>query len=140
MNPDFVLTFSDLQADIAAALIREGVTVIAYNQRSIAGILAMIRHLGATLGQREKSEALACQYETRLAQISAQVKGRRRHTVYFEEWDDPLITGIGWVSELIEIAGGRDVFSDRARRAAACDRIVCSEEVIAAAPEVILAS
>lgn len=140
LEPDLVLTFSDLQADIAAALIREGVSVVAYNQRDIAGILAMIRHLGATVGQADSADALVRQYEERLKAISARVAGRPRPIVYFEEWDDPMISGIKWVSELVEIAGGREAFPDHARQGAAPDRIVTSDQVIAAAPDIILAS
>ncbi|MEM6579237.1 MAG: cobalamin-binding protein [Pseudomonadota bacterium] len=140
LAPDLVLTFSDLQADIAAELIRAGVTVIAYNQRDIAGILAMIRQLGAIVGQGERAERLAQSYEKRLSDIAAQAREVAPCRVYFEEWDDPLISGIRWVSELVEIAGGRDVFPAAAKEAAAVNRIVTSEQVIAAAPDVILAS
>jgi len=140
MSPNFVLTFSDLQADIAADLVRAGVTVIAYNQRDIAGILAMIRHLGATVGQAEKAAKLADQYGQKLAALKAKLPAGPRPKVYFEEWDDPMISGIQWVSELVDIAGGQDVFPDHAKQAAAKDRFVTSEEVIAAAPDVILAS
>lgn len=140
LEPDLVLTFSDLQADIAAELIRAGIAVVAYNQRDIAGILAMIRHLGATIGQGAKADALARQYGERLAQVAADAEGKPRPLVYFEEWDDPLISGIKWVSELIEVAGGREAFPKQAESGGARDRIVSSDEVIAAAPEVILAS
>ncbi|MCG8593440.1 MAG: cobalamin-binding protein, partial [Kiloniellales bacterium] len=140
LEPDLVLTFSDLQAEIAAELIRAGATVTAYNQRDIAGILAMIRHLGATVGQGESAARLAGQYEERLATVAAQVAGKPRPVVYFEEWDEPMISGIKWVSELIEIAGGREAFPELAGEEAARDRIVTSEQVIAAAPDVILAS
>ena len=140
LNPDLVLTFSDLQADIAADLIRAGVTVTAYNQRDVAGILAMIRHLGATVGRGPQAARLADQYEQRLAQVAARAVSGPHPVVYFEEWDDPMITGIGWVSELIGIAGGHEAFPDRAGRAAAQDRIVTSDQVIAATPDVILAS
>ncbi len=140
LEPDLVLTFSDLQADIAAELIRVGISVVAYNQRNIAGILAMIRHLGATVGQAERADRLAKQYEERLARVSASVAGKPRPTVYFEEWDDPIISGIKWVSELIEIAGGREAFPQQASQGAARNRIVTSEQVISAAPDVILAS
>jgi iron complex transport system substrate-binding protein len=139
LEPDLVLTFSDLQADIAAELIRRGVTVMAYNQRDVAGILAMIRHLGAIVGQAARAERLAASYEQRLAQVSEATAGRALR-VYFEEWDAPMISGISWVSELIGIAGGRDVFAETARNGAAQDRIVTPEAVIGAAPEVILAS
>lgn len=140
LDPDLVLTFSDLQADIAAELIRAGIAVVAYNQRNIAGILAMIRHLGATIGQAERADALAKDCEQRLKEAAASVAGKPRPLVYFEEWDDSMISGIKWVSELIEIAGGREAFPKKAEGAAARDRIVSADEVISAAPDVILAS
>jgi Periplasmic binding protein len=139
-KPDLVLTFSDLQAPIVADLIRAGVAVHAFNQRDIAGILTMIRTLGALVGVSEKAEALARCYERRLTDVAAGVPNHLRPRVYFEEWDQPLISGIGWVSELIEIAGGEDVFRDLARQKAAKDRVVSPEAVIAAAPDAILAS
>ena len=140
LNPDLVLTFSDLQAPIAAELIRAGIAVHAFNQRDVAGILAMIRTVGALVGASEKAERLARTYEARLAEVAASARSRPRQKVYFEEWDDPLISGIGWVSELIEIAGGKDVFKQLAAQKSAKDRIVSPEAVIAAAPDVILAS
>lgn len=140
LAPDLVLSFSDLQADIVADLLRAGVSVMSYNQRSIAGILAMIRHLGATVGVPEKGEALAAGLEARLAEVAQKSRAGARPQVYFEEWDDPMISGIGWVSELIEIAGGEDVFAGLRGGHLAKDRIVSPEQVIAAAPEVILAS
>ena len=140
LEPDLVLTFSDLQADIAADLIRAGVAVHAYNQRDVAGILAMIRHLGAMIGQAQRADALAFSYEARLAEVTAAAKSGPSPIVYFEEWDDPLITGIGWVSELVRLAGGREAFPEKACQSAAKDRIVTPEQVIAATPEVILAS
>ncbi|MEL7280754.1 MAG: cobalamin-binding protein [Pseudomonadota bacterium] len=139
LEPDMVLTFSDLQAEIAAELLRAGVTVVGYNQRDIAGILAMIRHLGAMVGQASPAMRLADTYERRLDQIAAQATTTRPR-VYFEEWDDPMISGIKWVSELVEIAGGVDVFPAQACAPAAQDRIVTSQQVIEAAPDVILAS
>jgi len=140
LEPDLVLAFSDLQAEIVAALIREGVAVHAFNQRDVAGILAMIRLLGAMVGAARKAEVLALGYEQRLAARRAGRAEGPRPRVYFEEWDEPMISGIGWVSELIGIAGGDDVVPDRARQKAAKARIVTSEEVIEAAPDVILAS
>ena len=139
LGPDLVLTFSDLQAEIAAGLIRAGVAVHAFNQRDVAGILAMIRLLGALVGAADRAEALAAGYEARLAEVAAAAPPTRP-SVWFEEWDEPLISGIGWVSELIEIAGGRDVFAHLATEKSARDRIVAPEAVAAAAPEVILAS
>jgi iron complex transport system substrate-binding protein len=140
LAPDLVLTFSDLQAPIADALIREGIAVHAFNQRSIAGILAMIRTVGALVGVPGKAEALAQELEARVARTRQQCRSATPVRVYFEEWDDPLITGIGWVSELIGVAGGRDVFAEAGREQAAGGRIVSSASVIEAAPEVIVAS
>ncbi|MET0669545.1 MAG: ABC transporter substrate-binding protein, partial [Xanthobacteraceae bacterium] len=102
LKPDLVLTFSDLQADIVAELVRKGVAVHAFNQRDIAGILDMIRTLGALVDARDKADELAGNLERRLAQVAADVEANARPSVYFEEWDEPLISGIGWVSELIE--------------------------------------
>jgi iron complex transport system substrate-binding protein len=141
LEPDLVLTFSDLQADIAAELIRRGVDVHAFNQRSIAQILDMIRTLGALVGAAGKAQRLA-------DELAAAVEGSRsrarqltrRPKVYFEEWDEPMISGIGWVSELIEAAGGIDIFADRASCKAAKDRIVTTEEVIRRAPDIIVGS
>lgn len=140
LEPDLVLAFSDLQAGIAADLARMGLAVHLFNQRDVAGILAMIRTLGALVGAPERAEALARSYADRLARVAAEVGAGPRPRVFFEEWDEPLISGIGWVSELVEIAGGHDVFPGLAGQAAAKDRIVAPEAVIAAAPEVILAS
>ncbi len=126
LEPDLVLTFSDPQAEIAAELIRSGVAVHASNQRDIAGILTMIRTLGALVGAADKAERLATDYEARLAGARASTRGRRRPKVYFEEWDDPLISAIGWVSELIEIASGDDVFAGLRSRKSARERIVCA--------------
>jgi iron complex transport system substrate-binding protein len=139
LKPDLVLAFSDLQADIAAALGRAGVAVHLFNQRDVAGILAMIRILGAMIGETAKGEALAAQLEHRLEDVAARAPAKRPR-IYFEEWDAPIITGIGWVSELIEIAGGTDCFSHLRKHQSAKDRIVAPEEIIAAAPDVIVAS
>lgn len=140
LEPDLVLTFSDLQADIAADLLRAGVAIHGFNQRDIAGILAMIRTLGALIGATDKAEELARDLAQRLNDVRRRHAGRTRLRVYFEEWDDPMICGIGWVSELIAVAGGVDVFTERAAGGAARDRIVTPDDVIAAAPDVILAS
>jgi iron complex transport system substrate-binding protein len=139
LQPDLVLTFSDLQADIAAALIREGVEVHAFNQRDVAGILRMIRRVGALAGCAGAADALAQGYEARLAEVAGVARPHRLR-VWFEEWDAPLISGIGWVSELIAIAGGQDVFPELAAQKAARDRILTPDQVIPRAPEVILAS
>jgi iron complex transport system substrate-binding protein len=141
LDPDLVLTFSDLQADIVADLIRRGVAVHAFNQRDLAGIFAMIRTLGALLGAREKAESLCAELEARLraARAAAERHGRRPR-IYFEEWDEPMISGIGWVSELIAAAGGIDVFAERAANKSASERITAPEAVIAAAPDIIIGS
>ena len=140
LEPDLVLTFSDLQADIVAELIRNGVTVMAYNQRDVAGILAMIRHLGSLVEATDAAEKLAADYESRLADLARSAEQKTRPKVYFEEWDEPMISGIRWVSELVEIAGGTEAFPQLSVHKAAKDRFVSSQDVIQAAPEVILAS
>jgi iron complex transport system substrate-binding protein len=141
LKPDLVLTFSDLQADIAATLIKHGIDVHAFNQRSIAEILDMIRTLGALVGASERADRLANELTAAIA--AARDRGsrlRHRPRVYFEEWDEPMISGIAWVSELIEIAGGVDIFADRASYKMAKDRIVTAQEVIARAPDIIVGS
>jgi iron complex transport system substrate-binding protein len=141
LAPDLVLTFSDLQADIAAELIRRNVTVHAFNQRDVAGILAMIRTLGALIGATLKADALADSLQRHLDQVRARATLlERRPRVYFEEWDEPMISGIGWVAELIGFAGGIDVFPELALRKSAKDRIVTPEQLIAAAPDIIVGS
>jgi iron complex transport system substrate-binding protein len=141
LRPDLVLTFSDLQADIAAELIRRNIAVHAFNQRDVAGILAMIRTLGALVGAVEKAEALAMSMQRRLDAVREQAAALpRRPRVYFEEWDEPMISGIQWVSELTEIAGGVEVFPKLAANKNAKDRIVSAQDVIAAAPDIIIGS
>jgi len=140
LEPDLVLAFSDLQADIVADLVRAGVDIHVFNQRDIAGILAMIRTLGALVDAAERADQLAASYEQRLGMIASTDRPAAKPRVYFEEWDDPLISGIGWVSELIEIAGGEDVLPNLRFQKAAKDRIISPDAVRAAAPDVILAS
>jgi iron complex transport system substrate-binding protein len=141
LDPDLVLTFSDLQADIVAELIRNGLAVHAFNQRTIAGILDMIELLAAMVGAPEKGRTLAARLSERLETVRRQVSALpRRPRVYFEEWNEPMISGIGWVSELIAVAGGIDVFASLAENKSARDRIVAPEAVIAAAPDIILGS
>jgi iron complex transport system substrate-binding protein len=141
LRPDLVLTFSDLQANIVADLIRRGLNVHAFNQRSIAEILDMVRILGAMVNVGEQADELVAKLETRLAAARNRA-GRlpKRPKVFFEEWDDSLISGINWVSELIEIAGGIDIFADRRNQGAAKGRIVTAEEVIAREPDLIIGS
>jgi iron complex transport system substrate-binding protein len=141
LAPDLVLTFSDLQADIVADLVRRGVAVHAFNQRDIAGILAMIRTLGALVGASERAETLAASLAQRVETARALAERlSRRPRVYFEEWDEPMISGIRWVSELIEAAGGVDVFNRLSAGKSATDRFVSTADVIAAAPDIIVGS
>jgi iron complex transport system substrate-binding protein len=141
LEPDLVLTFSDLQAEIATALIRAGVSVHAFNQRTVAEILDMIRLLGSLVGATDRADYLALELEQGISATrcrTAQLPWRPK--VYFEEWDDPMISGIGWVSELIGAAGGMDVFADRAGCKSAKERIVSAAEVIDRQPDVIIGS
>ena len=140
LKPDLVLTFSDLQADIVAELIRAGLEVHAFNQRDVAGILAMIRTLGGLIGVSKKANLLADSFEARIDRMREESKGGTRKRVFFEEWDEPLISAIGWVSELIEIAGGEDVFAHLRTGQLASERIVTADAVIEARPDVIMAS
>ncbi len=141
LEPDLVLAFSDLQADIVAELIRANVAVHAFDQRDVAGILDMIRTLGALVGAAEKAEALAGALAARVNAVHARaLELPRRPRVYFEEWDEPMISGLGWVSELIDAAGGVEVFPALAAQKNAKDRIVSPEDVIAAKPDIIVGS
>ena len=141
LKPDLVLTFSDLQADIAAELIRANVAVHAFNQRDVAGIFDMIRTLGALVGATDKAEALAGRLAARVDAVHEQALRLAAHPrVYFEEWDEPMISGLGWVSELIAAAGGIEVFPELAARKNAKDRIVTGAEVVAARPDIIIGS
>ena len=141
LKPDLVLTFSDLQADIVAELIRNNVAVHAFNQRDVAGIFEMILTLGALVGASDKAEALAGSLAARVDAVHQRAQRLpRRPRVYFEEWDEPMISGIAWVSELIAAAGGVDVFPQLAERKNAKDRIVSADDVIAARPDIIVGS
>jgi iron complex transport system substrate-binding protein len=141
LNPDLVLTFSDLQADIAAELIKAGVAVHAFNQRDVAGIFTMIRTLGALVDAGEKAAALAESLERRLVETRTRAaRLPRKPKIYFEEWDEPMISGIGWVSELVEAAGGADAFKNLAGQKSAKDRIVTADQVIAAKPDIVIGS
>jgi iron complex transport system substrate-binding protein len=141
LEPDLVLTFSDLQADIVADLIRANVAVHAFNQRDLAGIFDMIRTVGALVGASGKADALAKELTARVDAVRAQsARLSLRPRVYFEEWDEPMISGLRWVSELVEAAGGIDVFPDIAHRKNAKDRIMTAAQVIAARPDIIIGS
>ena len=141
LEPDLVLTFSDLQADIAAELIRRGVTVLAFNQRSVAEILDMIQTLASVVGVAEKGRQLVAQMESGLEAIrNSASRFPTRPRVLFEEWNEPLISGIRWVEELIEIAGGSPVFPELRFQKNAPQRIVDPVSVIPKDPEVIIGS
>lgn len=140
LDPDLVLTFSDLQAEIVAELVRHGIAVHAFNQRDVAGIFAMIGTLSALIGASPSGTRLCAELRARIEAIKARQAGLPRPRVYFEEWDEPMISGIGWVSELIEIAGGEDVFPELAKQKSARDRFVTAEQVIAASPDIVIGS
>ena len=141
LEPDLVIGFSDIQADLARELIAANQSVLIFNQRSIQEILEVIVDLGSLVHCREAAQQLVAEYVARLEAAHERAEARpRRPRVYFEEWDDPMICGIEWVSELIEIAGGEDVFRERARGKLAKERFVDEREVLAADPEIMLAS
>ena len=141
LQPDLILAFSDLQANIVNDLIRRGHTVVTFNQRSVGEILQMIRMLGGLIGCGAKAEALASRLEAGLGEIrAAAARLPRRPRVFFEEWDDPLISGIQWVEELVEVAGGAPIFPELRRAKLGRERVVHSDDVIARDPEVIVAS
>ena len=142
LEPDLAVGFSDIQADIARDLIKAGVEVWISNHRSVAGILAYVRRLGALVGAADRAELYARELERRVESVRLESAAlSRRPRVYFEEWDEPMITGIRWVSELIAIAGGDDVFPERAVSSLAKGRILSDPgEVVRRAPDVILGS
>ena len=141
LEPDLVLAFSDLQADLAAELVRRGLAVVTFNQRTVAEILQMIRMLGGLVGCQAKAEDLAARLERDLDRIrSAASSFAERPRVFFEEWDDPLISGIRWVEELVEIAGGAPIFPELAAASLAKHRIVDPADVAWRDPQVVFAS
>ena len=141
LEPDLVLAFSDLQADLAAELVRRGIAVVTFNQRSIEGILQMILVVGGMVGCQEEAARLVKRLETHLAAIrESAARFPVRLRTFFEEWDDPLISGIRWVEELVAVAGGAPIFPELAGAALARDRIVDPAEVARRNPEVIFAS
>ena len=141
LKPDLVLTFSDVQAEIARQLVLRGLTVFSFNQRSIVEILNMIRTIARIVDKPAEGCALVESLVQGLAEIAASASAfPRRPRVFFEEWDEPLISGIRWVEELVEIAGGELIFPELRDCGKAQDRLVDSAAVIARDPEVILAS
>jgi iron complex transport system substrate-binding protein len=141
LRPDLILAFSDLQADIAAELIRRGWNVVTFNQRSIEEILRTILMLGGMVGREPEAQRLVGQFESGLDRIrDSAARFANRPRVFFEEWDDPLISGIQWVDELIEVAGGQPIFPELRDCRLARDRIVAPDVVARRDPEVIVAS
>jgi iron complex transport system substrate-binding protein len=141
LNPDLVLTFSDVQAEITRQLVLRGVTVLNFNQRTVAEILDMIRMLSRIVGRPAEGEAFVAGLAHELNEIAASAKQfSRRPRVFFEEWDEPLIGGIAWVEELIEIAGGEPIFPELRDCGKAQDRVVNPAEVVSRDPDVVLAS
>ena len=141
LEPDLVLGFSDLQADIASDLVKRGYPVMIFNQRTVAEILQMIRVVGAHVGAAARAEALADRLEMDLDFYrSAAATLPRRPRVFFEEWHEPLISGIRWVEELIEIAGGEPIFPELRDAGLGKQRIVDPGEVVRRAPDIIIAS
>jgi iron complex transport system substrate-binding protein len=138
LKPDLIITFSDVQAEAAKELIRRGHTVLATNQRSLVEIFETVLLIGRVIGRESRAQKLT-------AKMRAEIFRRQPHKskcpkVYFEEWNDPLISGIRWVGELIEAAGGEDVFPELRNRSRAPDRIVTSDEIIRRQPNIIIAS
>ncbi len=141
LKPDLVIGFSDIQADLAQQLIKANQQVLIFNQRSLQEILDVIGAVGRLVDAADRSQVLVDGYIAGLEAAADQAAKRQiKPRVYFEEWDDPMIAGIEWVSELIELAGGTDVFADRSRGKLAKDRFVTVDEVRQADPEVLLAS
>jgi iron complex transport system substrate-binding protein len=141
LKPDLVLAFSDLQADLSAELVRRGISVVTFNQRSIAEILQMIRMLGGLVGCQSRAETLADQLMRDLERIRDEAaKLPRRLRTFFEEWDEPLISGIQWVEELVELAGGTPIFPELSSARLAKDRVVDPMDVVRRDPEIIFAS
>ena len=142
LKPDCVFGFSDLQADIASALIRSGVQVTVFNQRSVPEIFAMLYQVGAMVGQAQQALERIAQMQAQLETIrQTAATFKRRPRVYFEEWDEPHISGIRWVSELIGIAGGDDVFPELAVQSLGKDRIIADgQTIVDRAPDIVVGS
>ena len=141
LKPDLVLGFSDLQADIARDLAKAGLNIVLFNQRSVDEILSMVLMLSSMVGATARGQALVQELEASLAEIrGAAARLPRRPKVYFEEWDEPLISAIRWVSELVTLAGGEDIFAERSHSQAATGRIVSPDAVVAKRPDVMIAS
>jgi iron complex transport system substrate-binding protein len=140
VEPDLAIGFSDLQADICKELAARGVEVMLFNQRNVAGILRMVKALACLVERPQQGDLLIEQMQQQIERVRVQARPPRP-TVYFEEWNDPLISGIGWVSELIEVAGAVDAFPELAGEAGAKGRIIADpQEVVRRAPDIIIGS
>lgn len=140
LNPDLIFAFSDLQADICRELIKRGFNVMCFNQRSVKDILNVILVVGSIIGENKKTEILLKEIISKIEKTGRTAKKHYRPKVYFEEWDEPMISGIRWVAELIEFCGGEYIFPDRMYGNLAKDRIVKSGEVIERNPDIIIGS
>jgi iron complex transport system substrate-binding protein len=142
LKPDCVFGFSDLQADIAAELVRRGVQVTVFNQRSIDEIFSMLYQVAAIVGRAESGLELLAKMRSRLDEIANEARSlKRRPRVYFEEWDEPAISGIRWVSQLVGIAGGDDCFPELAVQALGKDRIIADTgEIVRRNPDIVIGS
>ena len=141
LKPDLIIGFSDIQADLAAKLIRANQQVLIFNQRSIEEILEVILTIGRIVSAEEKAEKLVESYRVSIAEARQKAKSfPRRPRVYFEEWDEPTFSAIRWVSELIEIAGGKDIFSEKSHGKLAVERKINWSDVIEKDPDIILAN
>jgi iron complex transport system substrate-binding protein len=141
LKPDYIFAFSDIQAEIAKELAKQGCQVVVFNQRSVSQILQNILIIGSIIGKKKESEKLVSFYERRIERINAASTKLKYHPkIYFEEWYEPLISAICWVSELIEIAGGKDIFSEFRTKHSAKERIVKPEEVVNRNPDIIVGS
>jgi iron complex transport system substrate-binding protein len=138
LKPDLIITFSDVQAEAAKELIRRGHTVLATNQRSLAEIFETILLIGRVIGREALAQKLVDKMRAEI--FSSRLRKSKRPKVYFEEWNDPFISGIRWVGELIEAAGGEDIFPELRSRSRAPDRVVTGDEIIRRQPDIIIAS
>jgi iron complex transport system substrate-binding protein len=136
-DPDLVITFSDVQASLAAELIKRGLPMLSTNQRTLAEIEATLALLGRVVDREADAERLLSEFRDRPKPVQ---HDSQRPRVYFEEWNDPLIAGIAWFSELIERAGGEDIFSELRTKRAVPERVVSSVQICSANPEIIFAS
>ncbi|MBW0433053.1 cobalamin-binding protein [Leptospira yasudae] len=140
LHPDLVVGFSDIQANLAKDLIAEGLNVLVTNQRTLDEILDTMLLFGSIVGKGKETQTLVDGWKSKLERIKNENKSENRPNVFFQEWDEPIITGISWVSELIEIAGGKDCFAELQTKSLAKDRIITADAVAAFNPDVYIGS